>query len=261
MGGDLRRPRMKAHRFFVSADQLRGDAVRFSEDQAHQLRSVLRLRIGDVVRVFDGLTPVDRLVELVGPGQGAVVDTRPQPAEPKTKLAMYPALLHRDKFEPVLQKLTEIGAAAITPVITARSLVREPPDQRRQERWRAILREAAEQCGRGVVPDLLPAKAFAQAIDSAEGTVVVAYERERRRGLRDVLVPPPPSVALFVGPEGGFAPEEADCAERAGAHLVTLGRRVLRTETASPVLAALVLYELGDLSSGFTGRDDDEPGP
>src|SRR5207237_9757835 len=112
----------------------RGDRVRFSEDQAHQLRSVLRLRTGDMVRVFDGLAPVDRLVELVGPGEGAVVDTRPQPPEPKTKLVMYPALLQRDKFEPVLQKLTEVCGTAIAPVITARSLASTPPAARRPGR-------------------------------------------------------------------------------------------------------------------------------
>jgi 16S rRNA (uracil1498-N3)-methyltransferase len=251
---------VKAHRFFVAPDQIDGERVRFSGDQAHQLRSVLRLRIGDMVRVFDGLAPADRLVELVRPGEGRVVGTRPQPAEPRTRLVMYPALLQRDKFEPVLQKLTEIGAAAIAPVIMARGLVREGPDERRRQRWRAILREAAEQCGRGVVPELLPAQTFVDAIGSAAGTLLVAFERERRRHLREVLVSRPATVSAFVGPEGGFAPEEAECAERAGAHLVTLGPRVLRTETASPVLAALVLYELGDLSSGCTGRDDDEPG-
>jgi 16S rRNA (uracil1498-N3)-methyltransferase len=247
---------VKTHRFFVTPDQLEGDTVRFAQAQAHQLRSVLRLRAGDVVRVFNGLAPVDHVVELVGTGQGRVIETRPQPPEPRTRLVMHPALLQRDKFEPVLQKLTELGAAAIAPVITARGVVREAPDQRRQERWRAILREAAEQCGRGVVPALLPAQPFSPAIDSAEGVVIVAYERERRRQLRSVLEPGATTVSVFVGPEGGFAPEEAACAERAGAHLVTLGPRVLRTETASPVLAALVLYELGDLSSGFDGDDE-----
>src|SRR5207237_744744 len=126
------------------------------------------------------------VVQLVGPKEGTIVGTRPQPPEPKTRLVVYPALLQRDKFEPVLQKLTEIGAAAIVPVLTARCLVREPADDQRQARWRAILREAA------------------------------------------------------------------DGAEHAGAHLITLGPRVLRTETASPLLAALVLYELGDLSSGHS---------
>jgi 16S rRNA (uracil1498-N3)-methyltransferase len=252
---------VRLHRFFVAADQLRGEAVEFSRDQSHQIRNVLRLRAGDRVCVFDGVSSTDLLIELEDATRGGVVGTRSQPPEPGTKLVTYPALLQRDKFEPVLQKLTEIGVAAIAPVISVRGLVREPPDERRQERWRTILREAAEQCGRGVVPDLLPTQAFASAIAAAQGALVVAYERERRRHLREVLDPPPAAVSLFVGPEGGFTREEAECAVRAGARLVTLGPRVLRTETASPLLAALVLYELGDLSSGFgTTRDDDEPG-
>jgi 16S rRNA (uracil1498-N3)-methyltransferase len=77
----------------------------------------------------------------------------------------------------------------------------------------------------------------------------MAYEAERRRNLKDALTSAPRTVSLFVGPEGGYSADEADCATQAGAQLITLGPRVLRTETASPLLAALVLYELGDLSS------------
>src|SRR5207248_5192533 len=133
-------------------------------EQWHQLHTVLRLRIGDSVGVFDGVQRIDRRVELVGPGTGKIVNAEPQAPEPRTRLVVYPSLLQRDKFEVVLQKLTEIGAAAIVPVITARSLVREAPDQRRHGRWRAILREAAEQSGRGVLPDLLPSQTFDAAI-------------------------------------------------------------------------------------------------
>jgi len=230
---------------------LQGDTVTFSTEQWHQLHTVLRLRIGDSVAVFDGVEPVDRRVELVGPAAGRVVDVQPQPPEPRTRVVVYASLLQRDKFELVLQKLTEVGAAAIVPVLTARALVRKPPDDGRQVRWRAILREAAEQCRRGVVPELLPALDFGRAIERAigEGTVVMAYEEERQRSLRAALAGAPRTVAVFVGPEGGYTPEEAATAHRAGAELVTLGPRVLRTETASPLLAALVLYELGDLSS------------
>jgi 16S rRNA (uracil1498-N3)-methyltransferase len=239
------------HRFCVSGDQVHGDAVTFSTEQWHQLLAVLRLRIGDSVRVFDGVEPVDRHVELIGPASGRVLDVQPQPPEPRTRVVAYPALLHRDKFEIVLQKLTEVGAAAIAPVLTARSLIRQPPDEGRLVRWRAILREATEQCGRGVVPELLPALDLAQALECAagEGRVVMAYEGERRGTLRAALDAAPRTVSVFVGPEGGYAPDEADAARAAGARLITLGPRVLRTETASPLLAALVLYELGDLSS------------
>ena len=132
---------------------------------------------------------------------------------------VYPALLQRDTFEPVLQKLTEIGAAAIVPLLTARGVVREAPDDRRQTRWRAILREAAEQCGRGVVPELAGGLRFAQAVEraTAEGTLLMAYEGEKQRSVHDALVGAQRTVSLFVGPEGGFAPEEVACARRRGA--------------------------------------------
>jgi 16S rRNA (uracil1498-N3)-methyltransferase len=244
------------HRFLVAGEQVQGDRVVFSAAQWHQLHAVLRLRIGDGVQVFDGVEPIDHVVELVGPATGRIVDVRPQAREPMTRLIMYPSLLPREKFESVLQKVTEVGVAAIVPVVTARSLVRQPPDEHRQERWRVILREATEQSGRGVVPELLPARDFSRAIEQArgEGSVVMAYEDERRRTLREALARARQTVSLFVGPEGGYAPEEVAFATQSGAQLVTLGPRVLRTETASPILAALVLYELGDLSSAQDDR-------
>jgi 16S rRNA (uracil1498-N3)-methyltransferase len=246
---------VKQHRFYVSSAQIQSELVSFSTEQWHQLHSVLRLRPGDTVRVFDGREPMDRVVELTGVAAGRVVDCQPQAAEPRTRLVVYPALLQRDKFETALQKLTEIGAAAIVPLLTARGVVRDAPDDHRQTRWRGILREAAEQCGRGMVPELAPALPFFEAIQRATtaGTVVVAFEGEKRQSVHDALAGAQRTVSMFVGPEGGFAPEEVASARQAGARLITLGPRVLRSETASLVLAALVLYELGDLSSP---RDD-----
>jgi len=254
------------HRFWVAAEQLDGEIVHFSDEQAHQLRSVLRLRAGAEVFVFDGRSRVDRRVELTDAAHGRVMGEVPQAPEPRTRLSVYPALLQRDKFELVLQKLTEVGAQHITPVVTRRSLVREAPDERRYARWRAILREAAEQSGRGVLPELLPARPLAEALTSLyaqpqpdalsardealepEACAIFAYEGERELTLRDALRERPTRVALFVGPEGGYTSEEVACARRAGAQVVTLGPRVLRAETAVLVASALVLSELGDLS-------------
>jgi 16S rRNA (uracil1498-N3)-methyltransferase len=232
------------HRFLVSSDQLSETRVTFTDQQLHQLRHVLRLRDGDRVRVFDGRRARDYVVEL----PDRVLETCLQAPEPRTQLDVYPALLQRDKFESVLQKLTEVGAASITPVLTARGLVRDAPDEHRYQRWRAIVREAAEQSGRGRVPELGSAVSFDRALATASEVRVVAYEGERTCTLRDVLQGRPQRVSVFVGPEGGFSSEEIAVAQQGGAKIVTLGPRVLRTETASPVLAALVLYELGDLS-------------
>lgn len=239
---------MSQHRFLVPS--LDGDEVVFGADQAHQLGHVLRLKAGDQVRVFDGVQPIDFLVTLSSPESGRVAGRRAQAAEPNTRLMAYPALLQRDKFESVLQKLTELGVSAIVPVLTARGLVREPPDERRQARWRAIIREAVEQCGRGCVPALHAAMPFAQAIAEAPGTKIVAFEGEQHHALSDALTERPTTVSLFVGPEGGYTVEEIEHTQAATVRLVTLGPRILRTETASTVLAALVLYELDDLSSG-----------
>ena len=126
--------------------------------------------------------------------------------------------------------------------------MRSTLDERRISRWTAIIREAAEQCGRGLIPILLPTRHLADAFHHAEGTRLVACEQERHLNLADALAQRPECVSLFVGPEGGFTPDEIDCARRSGAQVITLGPRVLRAETASPLLTALVLYELGDLS-------------
>ncbi|HET6319471.1 MAG TPA: RsmE family RNA methyltransferase, partial [Chloroflexota bacterium] len=158
---------MSAHRFLV--ESISGDAVTFSAEQSHQMRHVLRLRLGDTVRVFDGVALVDLLVQLTVDG-GVVIGRCEQRAEPRTALTVYPALLRREKFEPVLQKLTELGACAIVPMLTSHCVIREAPDVRRMERWQAIVREATEQCGRGRLPELRPAVTFDTATAQAEGT-------------------------------------------------------------------------------------------
>jgi 16S rRNA (uracil1498-N3)-methyltransferase len=241
---------VSVHRFLVrSIDRVE---VEFSAAQAHQIGTVLRLRAGDRVRAFDGVTPWDALVELSSPGTGHVVDRAPQRPEPRASITTYLALLRREKFEPVLQKLTELGVQAIVPMLTTRTVVREAPDARRLERWHAITREATEQCGRGRVTVIRPTLTFDAALTSAQadGTVLMAYEEERTLDIRHALTTSRPgNVSILIGPEGGFSQQEADQARTASVRLVTLGPRILRAETAAPVFAALVLYELGDLSS------------
>ena len=237
---------MSLHRFLVPSESWSAGRVAFSGEQAHQLRAVLRLGAGSRVRAFDGQRPRDYVVELVSAAEGRIVDELAQPAEPRTRLIAYPSLLPRDRFESVLQKLTEVGAGAIVPVLTRRSVVREPPDERRLARWRAILREATEQSGRGCLPQLAQPQPFERAVLSAPGTRLLAYAGEPGTGLRAALAGAEDTgtVSLFVGPEGDFDPDEVRLAREAGATMVSLGPRILRAETASPVFAALVLYEL-----------------
>lgn len=242
------------HRFFISPNQLYGARVRFADDQAHQMRRVLRLRPGDRVTALDGLgNEYDVVLEevtnarVIGRADGKAEAT----GEPAARLTLYQSLLRREKFEWVLQKGTELGVSAFVPVITRRSLVRDAEDVTPEKltRWQRIIREAAEQSGRGLLPELRPALTFGDAVQAARaaGRALIAYEGHAPHTIRDALQSAPRSVALFVGPEGGYEPEEVDEAVAAGAVAVTLGRRILRTETAAVVGAALILHELGEM--------------
>lgn len=242
------------HRFFIDPDQIAGPTVRFDGEQAHQMRQVLRLRPGDRVLALDGL---GRQYELVlaevtnARVTGQVIGQAEVAGEPFVRLTLYQSLLRREKFEWVLQKGTEIGVAAFVPVITRRSLVRDTKDVNPEKlnRWRRIIKEAAEQSGRGLLPGLSPPAQFAAAAleSRAADCALIAWEGDTPNTIRETLRPDARSVALFVGPEGGFDPDEVDEAVGSGAIPVTMGRRILRTETAAVVGSALILYELGEM--------------
>jgi 16S rRNA (uracil1498-N3)-methyltransferase len=221
------------------------------------MRRVLRLRPGDRVIAFDG-RGVEYTVALITlrdeDAIGVVEAETPLASEPRLRLTLYQALLPREKFEHVLQKGTEVGVSAFVPLATARSLVPGGAiDAARLERWRRILAEAAEQSGRGAVPELAPSQTLDQVLAEQDSNLMLmAWEREAELSLRQVLQSrerqrEAGSVALLVGPEGGFTPEEARAARAAGAVTVSLGPRILRAETAGPLLSALVLYEAGEL--------------
>jgi len=251
------------HRFFISPHQLRGLVVRFDEQQAHQMRRVLRLRPGAGVLALDGqgLQYEVTLEEVTDSrATGLIAARAPATGEPRVRLTLFQSLLQRDKFEWVLQKGTEVGVAAFAPVITRRSLVRDADDvgAAKLERWRRIIKEAAEQSGRGALPSLSGPVPFAAAAPEAlsRQRTLIAWEGETRRTvrdalgeLRDVADAAGAAVGLFIGPEGGYEAAEVEEAVAYGALPVTLGPRILRTETAAVVAAALVLYELGEMGA------------
>ena len=256
------------HRFFVETAAGTDDAVELDGSVAHQMARVLRLREGEHVVLLDG-SGQERVVELVEVSprrvRGIVRATMASLGEPRLAIALYQALVPRDKLEVVLQKATEVGVAELVPVHCERSLVRGEGgvDDHRLERWRRIVQEAAEQSRRGRVPAVRPPIGLAAALAEAAQAcpTLVAWEGERERSIRAALrdlfpdrppnaeggPPGPTRVSLFVGPEGGFSPAEIAAAVDLGAVTVSLGPRILRTETAGPILAALVLYEAGEL--------------
>jgi 16S rRNA (uracil1498-N3)-methyltransferase len=253
------------HRFFVPRGLLGGPRVALTGEQAHQISRVLRLKIGDRVVLLDGAGHEYR-VRLDDVRSSAVTgdvdDVRASRPEPRLQVTLYQALVLRDRFETVMQKGTEVGVSRFVPVWCERSAVPrgDQIDAKRLERWRRIVTEAAEQCERGRVPEILPPVRFTEALEQAAGgPALLALERETERslqaGLRAALDQrltdndgkSTASLGLLVGPEGGFSSTEVAAAREAGVITVSLGPRILRTETAGPVLAALALYEAGDM--------------
>jgi 16S rRNA (uracil1498-N3)-methyltransferase len=244
-------------RFFVPPEVLRNDHVELGRDLSHRLRHVLRLRSGDRVILVDGRGGEYEvaLEDVSSPTVRATVLARREGLpEPKARVILYQSIIKGDRFDWVLEKGTEIGVSKFVPLLSRRGVVRPRPGRsERTERWRRIIIEAAEQCGRSRLPELAAAAHLDDALGSAEGLRLLPWENEGETTLRQELRrflaegEGMPAVSIFVGPEGGFARQEVDEAVAQGARTVSLGPRTLRSETAGIVAAAAVLYELGEL--------------
>lgn len=244
---------MSANRFFVSESGFEGDSVRLSAEQAHQVCHVLRLKVGDAIVVLDGGgTEYDVRLTTAGGRDvvGQIVGRREAMGEPTVRITLFQSLLTREKFEWVLQKGTEVGVSRFAPVQTERTLLRARQiDAKKMTRWHKIVTEAAEQSHRGRIPRIEAPVTFRQALSQLGGfdRALIAATSGQTRTLPNAFAEsptPPASVAILIGPEGGFSDEETAQACENGAIPVNLGPRILRTETAAIVIPALVLYEL-----------------
>jgi 16S rRNA (uracil1498-N3)-methyltransferase len=242
------------HRFFISPTQIDDNQAVLIDPLAHQIRNVLRMETGQHIIVLDnsGWEYEVKLVHIErGQVIGKVVEKRPSPHEPRTHITLYQSLMKRDKFEFVLQKATEIGVSRIVPVVSQRSLVQTADlKPNKQERWQRILTEAAEQSQRGRIPELHPPLKFSEAVTQSPNyqLPLIAWENGGVSVKTAVAQSSSPnSIALFIGPEGGYDPSEIQLAQQHGVTPITLGQRILRAETAAIVAPALILYECEDV--------------
>ena len=255
------------HRFLVTPGVLAAEPLALEGEAARQMAVVLRLRAGEEVVLFDGGGAEVRAALLaVTPRRVTLrpLERRPNRAETRAELRLFVALLRAPRFELVLQKATELGVAAITPVVARRALAR-PSGEGVPTRWRAIVREAAEQCGRGRLPELAAPLPFAAACAAAAAADLALCCSEHGGGdLRALLAGSmPQSLALLVGPEGGLEPGEVAAAEGAGLRPLALGPRILRAETAAIAAIAAAACLLGEWPATPAGQGDpgDTEGP
>lgn len=220
----------------------------------NHIKNVLRMKRGDQVMVSDG-EGMQYLCALESFTDGLVwfeiVDTWKENRELSSKLYLFQGLPKSDKMELIIQKATELGVYELVPMVTGRTVVKldEKKAEKKNARWNAIAESAAKQSGRSLIPRVAGVMTFSEALAYAKelDVLLIPYEKAEgmeatRRAIEGIY--PGQSVGIFIGPEGGFEEAEVEQAMEKGAAPVTLGRRILRTETAGFVVLSMLLYHL-----------------
>lgn len=221
-------------------------------DAAHIAKS-LRMRPGEPVTLCDGQGMDYRgHLTMVSPDcvEVEILEQRPSYSEPSIEVTLYQGIPKSDKMELIVQKSVELGISRVVPTMTSRCVSRPDPKtmEKKRARWQKIAEEAAKQSGRGIIPPLSPGMDFPQALAKAreEGCRILFFYEGGGIPLSQAISPEISRYALFVGPEGGFSPEESQLAQEYG-QAVTLGPRILRTETAPLAALSALMFATGNM--------------
>lgn len=242
------------HHFFVTPDQVHEGQIYIEGSDVNHMKNVLRMRIGEEFHVSDGNNKKYKC-EISEFGEATVCAKILEELEANTelpsKLYLFQGLPKGDKMELIVQKAVELGVWEIIPVSTKRAVVKLDAKKaaKKVERWNSISESGAKQSGRNVIPKVKPVMTYQEALAYAKELDVVMIPYELAEGMDDTKqliggIRPGQSVGIFIGPEGGFEQEEVELAIGMGAKSVTLGRRILRTETAGIAVLAVLMYHL-----------------
>lgn len=243
-------------RFFVEPEQVEGSVIHITGSDVNHIRNVLRMDLEDtlVISCQEGLEYTCYIEQMDEQEVAAhimyVQDTR---AELPSKVYLFQGLPKSDKMEWIIQKAVELGVYGVIPVETMRTVVRldEKKAAKKVQRWQQIAESAAKQSGRGYIPRIHPVCSFAQALEYGQRCQIkwIPYERAEgmaaaRQRIEDLK--PGQDIAIFIGPEGGFDEREIEGAKEKGYVPLTLGRRILRTETAGLALLSVLMFRLDE---------------
>lgn len=242
------------NRFFVNPNQIEDQVIRIvQKEDIHHIKTVLRLRIGERIEVSDGVQwEYEGILGQHDPEglKVEIVSRQPFAREPQVHITLFQGIPKLSKMDFIIQKAVELGVSELVPVFMARTVVADKGNfGKKLVRYEMIAEEAAAQCGRGIIPYIRQAIPFSKIVESLEpdATVLFLYENETNTTIKEVLrgLPSiPKRLALIVGPEGGFDGAEADLLKEKGISCVTLGKTILRTETAGLAALAMCMYEL-----------------
>ena len=247
-------------KFFTPIDHISADTLTIDSGDAAHIKKVLRLSVGDEITVCDG-KGFDYAARITVLEPGAInceiLKKYPVETEPEIQVTLYQGIPKSTKMDYIIQKTTELGVTRIVPCVMERCVVKledTKAEAKKTARWQKIAGEAAKQSGRGIIPEVTAPMEFAEAVSQMrqDDLCFAPYECEERETLRSVLTEKAEarSVSFMIGPEGGFDPREIELLRQAGIRTVTLGRRILRTETAGEAVLAMIMYEIGDINGG-----------
>ena len=241
-------------RFFVTPDQVGVDKIRIQGSDVNHMKNVLRMRPGEEVMVSDGNNRQYRCrVEDYPEGEAvlAILEAGLVDTELPSRIYLFQGLPKQEKMELIVQKAVELGVCQVIPVQTRRCVVKLDAKKaaKKVQRWQQIAESAAKQAGRGYIPAVSEVMTFQEALAFSETLDIrlIPYElADGMDGTRKILdgIRPGQSVGIFIGPEGGFEKEEVGRAVEAGALPITLGKRILRTETAGIAVLSILMYRL-----------------
>ena len=242
------------HHFFVDKGQITETEIQIVGTDVRHIRNVLRMQPGEDLEVGDGQGSeyYCRIREINEEAVVAEILYRQQSeAELPSRIFLFQGLPKGDKLELIIQKAIELGAAEIIPVDMKRSVAKVDAKKagKKQERWNGIAQSAAKQSKRGVIPQVTKPMSFREALVYARQAdiLLVPYEgAENMEETRKIIseIKPGQSVAVWIGPEGGFDREEVEALKEQNGKIVTLGRRILRTETAGLAVLSILVYHL-----------------
>ncbi len=242
------------HHFFVTPDQVKDGEIWIEGADVNHIKNVLRMKDGEELEVSDGsgITYLCTLVSATGEKVCAAIKEELQrDTELPSKLYLFQGLPKADKMELIIQKAVELGVYEVIPVTTKRAVVKldDKKAGKKVERWNSISESGAKQSGRNVIPQVKEVMSFKNALEYAKTLDVLLIPYELAEGMmqtRQLIeqIVPGQSVGIFIGPEGGFEVSEVESAMQYGAKPITLGKRILRTETAGLTMLSILMYHL-----------------
>lgn len=244
-------------RFFINSKDIFDDNINIKGDDYNHIKKVLRLKCGEIITLSDGIgNEYVAKIEEFGDGfvHTKIIESYKNATEPPIKVTLYQGLPKSDKMDFIIQKSVELGIYRVVPVLTERTVVKinnEKDALKKSDRWNRISQEAAKQSNRGIIPKVEIPISFKEAIKQAKDNSLslIPYEKESRNLLKQIFkeVGNVKEISVFIGPEGGFTEQEIEEAVSLGINSVTLGPRILRTETAGIAVLSILMYEVGDV--------------